>query len=255
MSTVPELTAVSLDLALDGCVVVHDFNAAFTRGWTAIVGPNGAGKSTLLRGLAGLLKPTTGQIQLHGQSLTQMVIRRRAQEIAWLPQQMDIFGELTVRETVALGRLPHRGWWGAASNEDDAIIEQAMQQTACAHWQHRLLRELSGGERQRVLLARVLATQAPIVLLDEPTTHLDPPHQVALVRLLRKLAATHTVVSVLHDLTLALQADYLLVMRGGTGVAAGRSDDPVVIAALIAAFDSAIRIDTRHGQRLAIPNL
>jgi iron complex transport system ATP-binding protein len=131
-----------------------------------------------------------------------------------------------------------------------------MTDAECSAWQQRRLHELSGGERQRVLVARALAVGAEWLLLDEPTTHLDPPHQVAMVRLMRAQAAAGTVVlSVLHDLSLALLADTLVVMAGGRIVAQGRSDDPRLHDALVTVFDGAIRI-ARFGERwIAMPHL
>jgi iron complex transport system ATP-binding protein len=117
------------------------------------------------------------------------------------------------------------------------------------------LHALSGGERQRVLLARALATQAPVLLLDEPTTHLDAPHQVALARLFRQLAATHTVVTVLHDLALALAADRVLVLTDGQAQAEGAADDPRLHAALAEAFDGAVHVRRLEGRWVVLPAL
>ena len=122
------------------------------------------------------------------------------------------------------------------------IVDAALAATESTAWKHRRLVELSGGERQRVLLSRALATQSPVLLLDEPTTHLDPPHQVALARLFRRLASTHTVITVLHDLPLAVQADRLLVMRDGAVTEHGESNDASLHAALVDAFDQAIAV-------------
>ena len=118
----------------------------------------------------------------------------------------------------------------------------------------RTLQQLSGGERQRCLLARALAVQAP-VLLDEPTTHLDPPHQVAVVRLMREQSRQGSVLSVLHDLPLALQADRVVVMRAGRVAAAGAHDDPALHAALTEVFEHAVRIERLGARYIALPRL
>ena len=251
----PVLQAVDLQVALGGCPVLYGITLDLQPGWTAIVGPNGAGKSTLLRALAGLLPMRAGQVRLQGRPLAQWQPAERARQIAWLAQQGVLSADLTVRELVALGRLPHLGLFGTPGAQDERCIDQAMRETGCAAWAGRRLSQLSGGERQRCLLARALAVQAPVLLLDEPTTHLDPPQQVAVVRLLRRLGQQGTVLSVLHDLPLALQADRLVVLRDGRLVAAGAHDDRTVHAALAEVFEQALRIE-QHGSRyMAWPDL
>ena len=236
------IRAENLRVVLGDRTVLHDVSCSFEPGWTAVVGPNGAGKSTLLRALAGLLKPADGQVTLHDKPLADYAASVRGKAIAWLAQQGETTGDLTARETVHLGRLPHIGLFGAPTAKDEAIVDAALAATESTAWQHRRLHELSGGERQRVLLSRALATESPVLLLDEPTTHLDPPHQVALARLFRRLASTHTVITVLHDLPLAMQADQVLVMRDGAVVEHGENDDEAMHAALIEAFDGAIAV-------------
>ena len=173
-------------------------------------------------------------------------------------EEGEVSGELTVRETVELGRIAHLGLLGTPGPDDRAAVERAMALTECAPWQQRRLHDLSGGERQRVLLARVLATEAPLLLLDEPTTHLDAPHQVALARLFRRLAhdaaAPRAVLSVLHDLAVALQADRLLVLQHGRLVADGAPGDAALQATLVRVFGGAIRIepDTAGRPRVAL---
>ena len=157
---------------------------------------------------------------------------------------------------MALGRLPHLGLFAAAGPDDDARIDRAMADAECTAWQERRLHELSGGERQRVLLARALAVDAPLLLLDEPTTHLDPTHQVALVRLVtRQTSAGKMVVSVLHDLSLALLADRIVVMDRGAVVGEGGRDDPALHATLVEVFGAAIRIVSIDGRWIALPLL
>jgi len=248
--------ARELSITLGGTPALRGASVEFGPGWTAIVGPNGAGKSTLLRALAGLIRPDAGSVTLDGRPVADWPARERAARLAWLAQQGETSGELTVREVVQLGRLARLGLFGRPDAADERLVAQALADTESAAWQARRLAALSGGERQRVLLARALAVDAPTLLLDEPTTHLDPPHQVALVRLLRrKAAAGLTIVSVLHDLPLALLAERLVVMAQGRIRADGPSDDPALRAALIDVFGGAIRIERVAGRWVSIADL
>ena len=250
------LSASRLSVRLGSTQALAGVSLAVHTGWTAVVGPNGAGKSTLLRAFAGLQKADAGEVRLHGRPLAQWPLRERAMQMAWLAQQGEAGGELTVREVVHLGRLPRLGLFTAPTATDEARVDQAMADAECTPWQHRRLHELSGGERQRVLLARALAVDAPLLLLDEPTTHLDPPHQVALVRLVqRQVRAGVTVVSVLHDLSLALLADRLVVMDRGQIVVEGSRDEPALHAALVHVFAGAIRIVAFESRWVAVPHL
>jgi iron complex transport system ATP-binding protein len=250
------LQARAVTLQLGGRAVLQDVTAEFNRGWTAIVGPNGAGKSSLLRVLAGLLSPARGHVVLEAQSLygaQPLAAPARARRIAWLAQTGELSGDLTVRETVALGRLPHLGLWRSPGAADEAAIDAAIALTACGDWQHRRLSTLSGGERQRALLARALATGADVLLLDEPTTHLDPPHQIAIARLARQLASTHTVVTVMHDLPLALAADRVLLLEQGCVRADGAASDRGLHTAISAAFGDALDIRWEDGRAVVHP--
>jgi iron complex transport system ATP-binding protein len=251
----PRIRAEALYVALGGTPVLHGVSLALGSGWTAIVGPNGTGPSTLLRVLAGLLAPRSGVVWLEERRLSNWPARERSQRLAWLAQQGEVDGELTVRDVVALGRLPHLGLFTPLGPGDEQIVDEAMRATECSAWQHRRLHQLSGGERQRVLVARALAVQATTLLLDEPTTHLDPPHQVALVELMRRLGRSQAVISVLHDLALALQADRLVVMQAGRIRAQGAHDEPAVHVALIDVFDRAIRIERLGERYIVLPNL
>ena len=234
-------------------LALQGVSARFAPGtWTTLVGPNGAGKSTLLQALAGLLPMEEGSVHLMEQPLRDWPARERARCLAWMAQPGESQGELAVRDVVGLGRLPHLGLFGAPDAHDARIVAQAMALTDCEALALRPLSTLSGGERQRVLLARVFAGQARVLLLDEPTAHLDAPHVSRLARHLRaRAAAGDTVVTVLHDLTLALQADRVVVLKAGTVRADGAPGDPVMHAALEAAFDHAVRVQavqtTAHG--------
>ncbi len=250
-----DIEAHSLSLRLDGRRVLEGISAHLSTGWTAVVGPNGAGKSSLLRVLAGLWQPGQGHVLLGGRTLPEWPVRERARHLAWLAQAQDPSGDLTVLDTVMLGRLPQLGLFGSPTAADRAAVEAALLATESGAWRDRLTLHLSGGERQRVMLARLLATEAPVLLLDEPTTHLDPPHQVALARLLRRLANSHTVLSVLHDLPLALAADRVLLLHEGRLVMDAPALDPALHRAIEHVFDQALDIQVHEGRALVQPRL
>ena len=239
------LQAHALALNLGGRRVIDGVSLALHAGqWVALVGPNGAGKSTLLALLAGLRPPDEGRVQLQGRALADWPARQRAQRLAWLSQHGEAEGEIAARDVVRLGRLPRHGLFGAPDAADEAAVDQALAETECSAFSHRRLSELSGGERQRVLLARALAVQAEVLLLDEPTTHLDAPHQRALLRgLATRARAGAAVAAVLHDPTLALTADRVLVMAHGRLHADGAPADPALRAALVDVFDGAFSIE------------
>lgn len=257
----PAVQADGLDLSLGGARVVDGVSLALHAGqWVALVGPNGAGKSSLLSLLAGLRPAEAGTLAWAGRALNTWSARQRALHVAWLSQQGEAEGGISVIDVVRLGRLPHQGLFGAATPADEAAVQSAMAETECAAWARRRLSALSGGERQRVLLARVLAVGAPVLLLDEPTTHLDAPHQRALVRsLARRAQAGAAVVAVLHDLNLALLADRVLVMAAGRLVADGAPGDAALRHALTQVFDHAFSIealgDAEHRRWVAVPAL
>ena len=240
--------------AKNRCILNRVDTAIFAGQWTAIVGPNGAGKSTLLRALAGLQPLAQGQVQLLGQPLAQWPRKAQARQLAWLGQGEAAPADLSSYDVAMLGRLPHQNWLAAPSAADHAAVAQALQATQAWDWRDRPLGELSGGERQRVLLARALATQAPVLLMDEPLANLDPPHQSDWMATVRRHAAQGgTVVSVLHELGVALQSDCLIILQAGQLVHHGPSDDAVTRAALEAVFDQRIRVCAVQGQWVALP--
>lgn len=224
--------------------------------WTAIVGPNGSGKSTLLRTLAGLLTPRSGQVLLQGRPLSEWPRRERARRLGWLSQTAAA-SDLTAAEVVALGRFAHGGWLGEPSGEDDAATHRAMLATGSLPWAKRRVSTLSGGERQRVHLARVLAVEANVLLLDEPTTHLDPPHQEEVARLLRQQAhgCSVCVLSAIHDLSLALTADRLIVLGAGGVIGHGTVKEALAGDWLSAAFRTPVNIIQHQGMHLWQPSL
>jgi iron complex transport system ATP-binding protein len=237
--------------------ILHGISLPVAAGrWTSIVGPNGAGKSTLLKVLAGLLPAQRGQVTLDGRPLHDWPARERARQMAWLGQNEAAADDLTVLDVALLGRLPHQGWLQPPSLADHAAAEAALRQTQAWAWRERPLGQLSGGERQRVLLARALAVNAPVLLMDEPLANLDPPHQADWLLLVRSLVAQGcTVVSVLHELSMALQADDVAVLQDGRLQHHGAAHDPATHRALEAVFDERISIHRVQDQWLALPRL
>ena len=234
--------------------ILHDMALELPQGrWCAVVGPNGAGKSTLLRVLAGLL-PTDGVVQLHGKPLADWPARERARQLAWLGQGEAGAEDLIAYDVVLLGRLPHRAWLAAPTAQDQAIVADALRQTQAWALRQRRLGELSGGERQRVLLARLLAVQAHVLLMDEPLAHLDPPHQADWLAMVRALVAGgRAVVSVLHELNMALAADDIVIVRDGRVAHQGRAAGADTHRALEAAFDHRITVRQVGGDWVALP--
>ena len=248
------LQARNIGVALGGTPVLHGIDIALpTARWISIVGPNGAGKSTLLKTLAGLL-PHSGEVQLLDRPLTQWRGRERARRLAWLGQGEQGADDLSVWDVAMLGRLPHQPWLAAPSAADRAAVEQALRATQAWDWRERPLGALSGGERQRVLLARLLAVQAEVMLMDEPLANLDPPHQADWLLLVRELVAQgKTVVSVLHEIGMALHADQMVVMAQGRVRHQGTCDDPATHQALERVFDHRIAIHPLGDQWVALP--
>lgn len=184
----------------------------------ALVGPNGSGKSTLLRVAVGLLRPQQGEVRLDDRPVTELSSLDRARRVAFLPQRVRPLYDMPVRGIVELARHPHqRGWAGALSAEDRSRVDEAMDSCAVYDLRDRSFATLSGGERQRVLLAAALAQSSKALVLDEPTTALDPHHQVETFQHLREVAEAGAAVLVAtHDLNLAATfADRLLLLEGG----------------------------------------
>jgi iron complex transport system ATP-binding protein len=210
-----------VNVRLGGVPIVERASLALRPGeLTALVGPNGAGKTTLVRALAGLL-PAEGRIMLDGRPLGAFNPRERARRIAYLPQGNVFHWPLAVAAVVQLGRMPHGDPFARASAADRAAVERALTLTATDGFAERPVTTLSGGERARVALARALATEAAVLLADEPTVSLDARHQLVVMGLLREAARSGTaVLTVVHDLALAARfAGRVIVMERGRLVA------------------------------------
>jgi len=187
-------------------VALKDVSLTVGRGeMVGVVGPNGSGKSTLLRVLSGVLSPMAGGVRLAGRDLSVYPRRRLARMIAVVPQETSLDFPFSIEEVVLMGRAPHLGRLGFPGERDLDVAREAMARMGVDHLGGRALHDLSGGERQRVIIARALVQEPEVLLLDEPTSHLDIRHQVEIYDLMAELNAERgiTVVSVLHDLNLA----------------------------------------------------
>lgn len=250
------LRAQQVSVTAGDRAILKGLDVALPQGrWTAIVGPNGAGKSTLLKVLAGLWPGQSLQaVHLLGQPLQAWPAKARARALAWMGQNEQVSDDMSIYDIAMLGRLPHRSWLAGPSAQDHAVVQQALRTTHAWAWQHRALSELSGGERQRVLLARALAVQAQVLLMDEPLANLDPPHQSDWLLTVRDLVAQgRTVISVLHELVIALQADELVVMQDGRVMHQGPCSDGATRQALEAVFEHRIKVCEVDGVWTALP--
>jgi ABC-type cobalamin/Fe3+-siderophores transport system ATPase subunit len=183
-----------------------------------VIGPNGGGKTTLVRALSGILPLKGGHVWVDGQDLNRLSPAQRARKVAVVPQAVQLPPAFSAWETVLLGRTPYLNWLGQVCARDEAIVRQAMQRTHTLELAERLVGELSGGEQQRLLLARALAQAAPILMLDEPTAHLDLQYQIGLLEEVRSLARQDklAVLMVVHDLNLAARyADRVALLVSG----------------------------------------
>jgi len=237
-----------LGLAVPGAVglrwLVRGLDLELPRGsWLAVIGPNGAGKTTLLRALAGLHTPDEGSIELEGTPLQRWPPRQRARRIAWLPQSHPPWTDPTALELVLLGRTPHLGALGAPHAMDLEKAREALARVDATALASRRIATLSGGERQRVMLARMLATDAELLILDEPTASLDVGHALRLLAICERLVADGvTLVTALHDLELARRRTTAVACLTGrdAAVVLGPPDQVLVPAVIGPAFGVAV---------------
>lgn len=188
---------------------------------TAVMGPNGCGKTTLLRCIGGLMEPTSGRVLLDGREVGSYTHRERAQHVAFVHQRAQTDFEFSAFEIVLMGRNPYQRRLQNESQADWDIVERCMRQTGTWHLRLAVPSQMSGGELQRVMIARALAQQTPVLLMDEPVSSLDIAHQLEVMRLLRN-STEKTIMIVIHDLNLALQfCDRLLLLHDGHALYSG----------------------------------
>ena len=240
----PPLHAANITVRLGGRALLDDVTLTLAPGsMTVLLGPNGAGKTTLIRVLAGILPATHGDVALGSRRLPDLGRSAIARQCAYLPQQTGTAFALRVEDVVMLGRYPHVGTWGGLARTDYDRVTWALDRVGLAALRRRTLPTLSGGERQRVFLARALAQEAPILLLDEPIAALDIGRQLELMALLRELNRDgHTILAALHDLRPAL--DFFpraILLSNGRLTAEGPTEAVVLGAALESAFGVRVR--------------
>lgn len=231
--------------------VLKGVSASFPPGaLTGVIGPNGAGKTTLLRALAGLLSAKTGNISLDGEPIESFDRKETARRVGYLAQKQEIAFPFRVDETVMMGRYPHQGRLSPETEADRAAVDAALRDVDAADLSRRAINELSGGELQRVLIARTLAAQTPVLLLDEPFANLDVRHCLDILEILRAQASEgRTVVVSVHDLNLAHRfCDHLLLLYEGEILAQGDVNDVLTHRLIEKAFQVHPEILTVNGK-------
>jgi iron complex transport system ATP-binding protein len=246
----------SLAVVLGARRVLQDIDLRLEPGClTVLIGPNGAGKTTLLRAMAGLVEPSAGEVALNGAAVARMRGAERARAIAYLPQGGGVAWPLPVASVVALGRLPHGEKPDHLPTEGRTAVNVALRSVGLEGFETRPATSLSGGEHARMLLARALATQAPVLLADEPVAALDPRHQLIVLEVLKAHArAGATVVAILHDLNLAARfADRIVLLDQGKIEASGSPEAVMTEARLASSFGIRAKIGTEGGHLLVVP--
>lgn len=251
------LSARGVQVSLDGHKILGSLDFEVEEGrWVGLLGPNGSGKTTLLRAIGAHI-PFDGMIRLYGRSVNEWSDRARARRLAYVRQAASLTFDFTVEELVVLGRAPHRGWLQSYRAEDRARVREALSMVDLDGFASRSALSLSGGELQRVFLAQALVQEADLLLLDEPTAHLDVHYQFAFMEQVQALVRRgRTVLAVFHDLELAARyADRLLVLEEGRLVARGAPGDVLTPSCIATVFGMRARTHRRADGTLRIEYL
>ena len=250
-----EVVLSGVSVAYESEVVVSNFDLNVSSGeWIALIGPNGAGKTTILRAVARLVA-YTGQIRIGADAVTELSSRQLARRVAMVLQHPSMPAGMTVSQYVLLGRSPHLPYFGKEGRQDRGIVAGILERLSLDRLAARPLDHLSGGERQRAAIARALAQQAPVLLVDEPTSSLDVGRQQEVLELIDGLRAEHglTVIAAMHDLTLAGQyAHRLALLVGGKLVAVGAPAEVLTEPAIADHYQAQVRILQMNGVGRAV---
>lgn len=253
----PALAVRGLTVRYGDRLALHEVNLHVPPGqFLALTGPNGSGKTTLIRSTLGFLEPDRGSVAVFGRPVRSLKVRDRARQIAWVPQEESLRDNVRLRDYVLYGRFPHRGRLEGDSPHDRQLIEQILSDVGLHDRAADGVLSLSGGERQRAILARALAQETPVLLLDEPTSHLDISHQLDLLDRVRALCHSRrvTVVAALHDLNLAARfADRIVVLSRGRCVADGTPSE--VLSEELLARVWGVAADLERDRRSGLPYL
>jgi len=252
---VSDIVLAGVSVAYDGEPVVRDLDLTVASGeWLSLIGPNGAGKTTILRAIARLVS-FQGEIRIGGRAVTELSSRDVARTVAVLVQEPQMPAGMTVAQYVLLGRAPHLGYLGKESSRDRRIVRDVVRRLTLEELASRPLDRLSGGERQRAAIARALAQQAPVLLIDEPTSSLDVGRQQSVLELIDELRKEQelTVIAAMHELTLAGQyADRLALLVGGRLAAIGSAAEVLTEPAIAEHYRAQVKVIQMNGSGTAV---
>lgn len=249
----PDIRIEHVSYSYDGLPVLRDITLSISSGeFFSLLGPNGSGKTTLLRLVSSFYRPDAGEVYVDGKALRDYALGEIAKLIAVVPQSESIVFPFTVQEVVIMGRAPYLSGLGFEKKKDKEIARRAMRMTDIVHLAMRPVTELSGGEAHRVMIARALAQQTPILLLDEPTAHLDIKHQVELFDLLHSLNRENglTILCVSHDINLAAQYSHrVALLSEGSFLAYGTPCDVITKENIFRAYQTYVDVDMTQQQK------